>query len=151
MSVHFSKEVIEVTRPRSRKPDWDRRILLMVKNLREFSFTKQGVDIGYFERRRYKNAIVLHFLIRAGAIEPLGRISNIDNESLREELSKIYKGTKFFYQIDPKRLDDICTWAASKAPEMVARTDPLDEKKHLLVPRDRAFQNDAYFPWYVGW
>ena len=145
-----------MTRPRSCRPDWDRRILLVVENIRDFSFLVGEERYGFFSAKRFKDPVIRHFLIRAGAMEPIGRLGDLPEGDLKDgiERSKIgayHRGNRFFYRLDPELIDKLCTWASHNAPEMVARPDPLDDKKLLLVPRDKAFHNEAYFPWYVGW
>lgn len=142
------------------KWDWHQRIVALIGNLLRHKFIVNGEEYSRFDAKN-ENAIVRRFLIMAGAIEPIGRLDkNLPEGEFKRQLYRavggFYRGNRFIYRLNTKRLDDISKWIqGGDAPELVCFPDPLELKRKrvciVLIPKKETERNPSDFPWYVGW
>jgi len=104
---------------------WPERITKAVKHLRGTLFHFKGASYGWSGGSLSFYHPVLRFLVDVGAIERVGRTTNISSQ-LGEEIMKAMNlrgvsrpTNRIVYRLDPSRLDDIGRWASNEPPLVI--------------------------------
>ncbi len=114
--------------PLSRNSKWPRRVSKAVEYIRSTSFGFKGDSYGWSGGSLSFYHPVLRFLVEAGAIEHIGRTTEIKRSQLELEVSRRMSlrqvsrpANRIIYRIHPNRLDEISRWAISNPPLVIRK------------------------------